>query len=189
MGGHGIGQLGRGADFADALHQFLGDALVQFGIPAKVFQHRPAQGFGLDGVHLRLGHGSEFDVEEIIHLKKLQDASPAFTLHQGFDRAVRQFQQLQDFTDRTHLVDIRFLRRIDTGMLLGGKKHPFVTAHGVGQGVDGFGAAHEKRCHHVGKNHDVTQRQKRELKVFPRRIVFKNSGNRYHNFSLPDDRV
>ena len=99
--------------------------------------------------------------EKFIRRLELYDAGAFGAFDQNLDRAIGQFEQLQDGRQCSDLVNVFDLGIIDLGTLLGNQENPLVIIHGGFQRADGFLPADKQRDNHVRVNHHVTQRQDR----------------------------
>ncbi len=160
--GHRVGHLGGIRDGGDAGDQFLGDAAVQAGVFLEGLDNGAHEGGRFRRRQVVFDDALELDPEKFLFRDEPDDPRTAFALHQGFDGAIGQPQKLEHLADGAHLADVLFARVVDAGFLLGGQKYGLVAVHGLGQGVDGPGPAHEQRRHHERKHHDVPERQQRQ---------------------------
>ena len=81
--------------------------------------------------------------------------------HQHLHGAVGQFQKLQHIGQHAVPVDAVMGGVVDSRIKLARQENLLVVLHHLLEGADGFLPANEKRHDHVGKNHDVAQRQNR----------------------------
>ena len=140
--------------------------LVELDVLVKLLHHGAPQGLnfaGLVGVRRGLhrrhgGHEVRLRIFNRCHQRTL------LTFHQHLHGAVGQLEHLQDGGDTPHIEHVRHRRLILGCGLLGHQHDAAVGLHGHLQSLDALGAAHEKRDHHVGEHHHVTQRQQRQVK-------------------------
>ncbi len=98
-----------------------------------------------------------------VHFAEALHGASLLTFDQHLDRAVWQFEQLQDSGNRTHAI-----KRVFTGIVVGrvslsNQQYLLVARHRCLEGFDGFLAPHEQRDNHVRINHDVAQWQERQF--------------------------
>ena len=93
----------------------------------------------------------------------------AGTLH-AFDQhlhgAVGQLEHLQDAGDAADFEHVVGFGLVLAGRFLGDQHDLTAPFHGQLQRLDGFRASHKQWDHHVGKDHDVAQRQQRQRQRF-----------------------
>ena len=91
------------------------------------------------------------------------DRGALVAFDQHFDRAVGQFEHLQNGGNTTHLEHVG-----DQGLVFGCRflRHQHdaaVSFHGRFERLDALGATYKQRYHHVGKDHNVAQGQHRQI--------------------------
>ena len=159
MRSDGVSQATRIVDTADGRQDLGRDLLVQLDVLVELLGHRAPQGFDL-GLGVDFGRDRQHLGNEMLF--GLGDAVGRGTLQafdQHLDRAVGQFQHLQDAGNAADLEHIVGLGLVLAGGLLG-HQHDLTTCFHRGfQGLDGLGATHEQRNHHMRKHHHVAQRQ------------------------------
>ncbi len=163
MSRDGIGHRGgvrQGGHFGQ---QLLGNILVDLGVLFEAFLDRAHQCRGLDLRINHVGHRRQFRLEKLFGGNETADARARFAFDQGLDGAVRQAQQLEYRADHADPADILFSGIVDIRRPLGGQKNEFVRrCHGAGERRNRFGASYEQRRHHLRKDHNIPQGQKRQ---------------------------
>ena len=81
---------------------------------------------------------------------------------QNLDRAVGQFQQLQNRGKRADFINLVNIRIIIAGILLRREKDVLIRPHDFFEGVDRFVATNKQRHDHMRKYNDVAQRKDRK---------------------------
>ena len=162
MGRNAVGQLGGLADLRQRRQRFRRHLLVQFDIVFELGRHGTHQRFQL-GLVAGIIRERLADRLIIVLARRITgDLDTAAALDQHLDRAVGQFEQLQDRRHHTHGVDCIVRRLVIGGRLLRGQQNLLVGLHHLFQRADGFVASDKERHDHVGKDHNVAQRQKRK---------------------------
>ena len=161
-----VGQTTGIVDAGDRCQDLGRDLFVEFDVLVELLHHRTAQGFGFAaglGQLCRRFHGFDgghkvgFAVHNALHKGTL------LAFDQNFDRAVGQFEHLQDGRDAADIEHVRGIGLIFGGGFLRHQHDAAVARHGRLQRFDALGAAHKQRDHHVGKDHDIAQRQHRQV--------------------------
>ena len=159
MRGYGVGQPTRLVDARQRRQDFRRDFLVQFHVLVELRDQRAAHGFdfGGDFVVRRDRRGVDREVRRRIH--DLVDVCALTALDQHFDRAIGQFEHLQNISERAYRVKV--LRR---GLVLGGRflrdQHDALARFHRGfKRLDGFRAPDEERNDHMREYHHVAQGQ------------------------------
>lgn len=162
---NGVGQAARIVDAGNRGEDFGRDFFVEFDVLVKLLHHRAAQGldFGilvanLGGLHRRQGtnkvRGAIFNAV---------DHGALLAFNQDLDRAIRQFEHLQDGGHAAHLEHIG-----DQGLIFGcgflsDQHDAAVGRHRGFQSFDTFGPPHKQGNDHVRKHHHVAQRQQGQV--------------------------
>src|SRR6185312_5149578 len=95
------------------------------------------------------------NLHESFTLADLQNLAALDTFDEDLDIAVRQLQALHDVDDGADLIDLVWLRLVDTGVMLGGQENLLVSSQRFFQRVHTRFTAHHEGGHHVGKNDHV----------------------------------
>ena len=117
-----------------------------------------------------LGQQCDCGLEMVADINGIDQCAFA-ALDQNLDRAIRQFQQLQDRRKRANLIQISRLRIIQVRLFLRDKQDALADRHRPVERHDRFLAAHEQRDHHVRIDNDVAQRQNRNAGIVELRFV------------------
>ncbi len=89
-------------------------------------------------------------------LDEALDLAALLAFDQHLDGAIRQLEQLQHGSDRTHAVQAIFARIIVRGVFLRQQEDLLVAGHRCLQGLDGLFPTDEQRDDHVRVHHHVT---------------------------------
>ena len=95
--------------------------------------------------------------EEVIILD-LFDQRALFAFNQQLDRAIRQFEHLQNIGDAADFVQIFCRGFVFGGGFLRYQNHLAFFGHGRFERFDAFGAAHKQGNHQMRKNDHIAQR-------------------------------
>ena len=161
MASHKIGQLGRFGGFGHGHQRLFGDVLLDLGIALELFGDRTQQGFGRGHVAGHFGQVFGAGLEKSFVFKVFSDTHTRLPFDQHLDGAVGQFQQLQHIGQHARLVDAVGVRIIDGRIDLARQQDLLVIGHHLFEGAHRFVATHKQRHDHVGKDHDIAQRQHR----------------------------
>jgi hypothetical protein len=156
---HEVGQLGGIGRLGDGGQRVLGDVLLDLGVFLELLGHGPGQRGDGVGVALFLGQFGRGRLEELVVLDELLDDHAGAALDQHLHRAVGQLQKLQHVGQHAVAVDAVMGRVVHGRVELARQQDLLVVLHHLFERADGFLAAHEERHDHVGKHHDVAQRQ------------------------------
>ena len=159
--GDEIGQLGRLLRLGHGGHDLFGDVLADLDVTLELLGDGADQGRHRGGIARRFGQQDRGRLEVIVIGDKAGDLHALAPLDQHLDGAVGQLQQLQHIGQNAGAIDPVLGRLIDRGVLLRGQQDRRVRFHHRLQRADRFFAADEQRNDHVGKDHDVAQRQHR----------------------------
>ena len=91
------------------------------------------------------------------------DRTALLTLNQHFNRAVREFEQLQDSCNGADPIQSVFAWIIVSRILLSQQQNLLVARHRSLKGLDRLLASHEQWDHHVRINHNIAQWQERQF--------------------------
>ena len=162
VGGDGVGQAPRILDAGQRTEDFGGHLLVELHVVLELAQDGAAQG-------LHLGRDGLFGTQvlqlagEVLAIGiDAGNAGAAGALDQDLDRAVGQPEQLQDPGDAADVVHVTGRRVVLGAVALRHQHDALAGLHGGFQRLDGALAPHEQRDDHVGEDHHVAQRQKRQ---------------------------
>jgi hypothetical protein len=145
-------------DDADDLRQNL---LVELDVALELVDDRARHRLGLDLFAEILGEDDGLGLVVVGAVAELLDPGPRGALDQHLHGAVRQLQQLQYARERPHFVDGIGGRIIVGSILLRGKQNIDIRTHDLLQRADRLFATYEQGNNHVGKYHNVAQRQHR----------------------------
>ncbi len=165
MRGDGVGQTTRLVDARQRGQDLRRNLLVQLHVLVELRHDGATQRLGLGRLGRLRADGHRFAMEVRLVVGHGQDVGTLRAFDQHLHGAVRQFQHLQDVGDTTDLVEILVGRLILGGRLLGNQHDALARFHRGFQGLDGFGAPHEQRNHHVREHHHVAQRQQRQANL------------------------
>ena len=169
MGGDGVGQAARVIDAGNGREDLGRDLLVELDVLVELLHHGAAQRLDFAGDHTvdagRIGHLQRRDAgrEVALALLDLLDLGALLAFNQHLHGAVGQLEHLQDGRHAAHFEHVVNLRLVFGSRFLGHEHDAALGLHRGLQGLDALGAPDEERDHHVGKNHDVAQRQQRQL--------------------------
>ena len=116
--------------------------------------------FGGDAAHR---HGADFRLKEFAAGIQLQQFGAAFALHKDLHQILRNPQDLLDLCDHTVGVKVLDGGFLGIHLFLGNEKNAAVGMHGCVDGGNGLLPSHLKMNHVVGKHHQTTQRDGRQV--------------------------
>ena len=151
-----LGGIGR---FADRGQRVFGNVLFDLGVFLEFLGHGTGQGAngrGIAGCFLKRGH---VRLEIGIGRGEARDGYTAAAFDQHLDGAIGQLEQLQHIGQHAHAIDAIGIGIIHRRVDLRAEQDLFVILHHLFEGAHRFLAADEERHDHVGKHHDVAQRQ------------------------------
>ena len=154
-----ISQTGRFGRVSHGLQRLFGDVLFDLGIAFEFIRHRPQHCLGRGFIAGNFGQARHTRLKERGVVDKFGDLNTALAFDQHLHRAIGQFQQLQHIGQNAHAVDAINRRIIDRRVNLAGQQDLLVIGHDLFQGADRFFAAHKQGHNHMGKHHNVAQRQ------------------------------
>ncbi len=159
MPGHQVGQTRGFAGVGDGGKRLFGDVLLDLGIPLELFADRADHGFdrGLVTVGLRQGFSGGFEVRRVVD--KAGDLHPRLAFDKHLDGTIGKLEQLQHVGQHAHAEDAIGVRVVGRRVLLRGQQDLLVVLHHLFQRTDRLFASDEQGHDHVGKDHDVAQRQ------------------------------
>ena len=162
MRGDGIGQFRIIVDLTSRTNDFRRYLLVELYVVFKLRHHGTRQCLDLDRIFVRLRQqiGGCFIIR--IVRGEFGNMRTVLSFNQDLDRAIRQFQQLQDIGDRTDIVDVVCRRIVVAGIHLCCKQDLLVGAHHLFKRAHRPFAPDEERYDHVGKDNNIAQRQHRK---------------------------
>ena len=164
MRGDHVGDLVGLGDLLDGAEDFRCDLLVELDILVELLHSGACQAFGVSTEIAILLENFRIDSKKtVIRVQRLRvdhHALAAFDKH--LHGAVRQFQQLQDRSDRTDGVQAVSVRILGIGFLLGHQDDLLVLGHHGLQRADRLLAADKQRHDHVREYDNIAKRQDRE---------------------------
>ena len=107
------------------------------------------------GLFSRFRHRLAICLKKLLILRKPGDPGALRAFDQNLDGSIRQFQQLQDSSDRPDLEYIVRGRIVVARMLLRNEQNLLIVIHDVFEGANGLLATDEERNDHMGKHDDV----------------------------------
>ena len=161
VAGHKVGQLGRFLRLGDGRQRLLRDVLLDLGVTLELLGDRPQKRLDSVLVTRKLGQRLRLGLEIGLVLDEIGDAHAHLALHQHLHGAVGQFQQLQHIGQHARAIDAIGRRVVHRRVDLGRQQDLAILAHHFLKRPHGFLAPDEQRHDHVGKDHDVAQRQDR----------------------------
>ena len=163
MRGNGIAQPASLVDACQRGQDLGGNLLVELHILIELLDHGATHRLDLviaaDVSRHRRNRGGVVR----LGIDNLGDARALTALNKHLDRAVGQFQHLQNISDAGDFIHVLGGGLIFGCRLLGNQHDAFACLHRGFQRLDGFRAPDEQRNDHVRKNHHVAQRQQRQL--------------------------
>jgi len=157
-----ISQPAARVDARERSQDFRRDFLVELHILVELSQQGATH--RLDFVIFILGLGQRHHFCAVITFVLIEraQARALHALDQHLDRAIGQFQQLQNGSNRANRIDVGEFRIVFRGVGLRSQKDMAAFVSGGFQRLDRFGTPNEERDHHVRKNHHIAQRQHRQ---------------------------
>ncbi len=160
--GDRIGQTPRRIDSRQGGQNLRRNLLVELDVLLEARHHGASQDVHLAAILLTtFGQLLGFRGEAVRH-EQVAQARSSDALHEDFDRAIRQLQELQDRCQRADLVDVLRPRLVDVRLCLGDEQDLAIAGHRLIQRGDRPFAADEQRNHRVRIHDNVAQRQNRE---------------------------
>jgi hypothetical protein len=163
MRGHRVGELRVIVDLRDDAHDLGRHFLVELHIALELVDDRARHGFDLDRV-------GRFDFEDLClglvefgAIRVRADFRALDALDQHLHGPVRQLEQLQHGGKRADLVNGVGRRIVVAGVHLRDQENIGVVPHHLFERANGLLAADEQRHDHVREDHNVAQRQNREM--------------------------
>ena len=159
MRSDGVGKLPVVVDLVDRAHDLRRNLLVELHVALELGHDRARQGFGLNLFDRLVGDRPRFRLEETVAGHEARHLGARRSLDEDLDRAVGQFEQLQNAGERTGREDgVR--RWIVVGrILLGREQDRLVGLHHLFERANGLLAPDEQRDDHVREHDDVAQRK------------------------------
>ncbi len=163
VGGNHVGQTPGFIDARDRGQHLGRNLLVELHVLVKLRQHGAAHRLNLMGLGVEVADQLGATAEMRLFVPHVQNLRALATLHQHLHRAIGQLQHLQDAGDRADSVEV-----VGGGLVLGGGllRHQQDALTGVHRQLERFnrlGSPNKQRDDHVRKDHDVAQRQQRQI--------------------------
>ena len=161
IGRHVLAQVQRTVRGYNVIHHILGDLRTEGEIFLKAIPKAADECLGLgtlvgtDAFHRCAAHHG---LHVLALILQLQQAGAVFALHQNLYKILGHAQHLTDLRHHTVGIQIPQTGFLHIHLLLCHKEYAAVAVHGSLDGSDGFGAAHLKMDHIVGKHHQPAQR-------------------------------
>ena len=157
--GDGVGQAARLVDARQRGQDFRRNFLVELHVLVELGDQRAAHrlDFGGDFV-VRLDRRG-LDGEMRRRIQYLVDMRALAAFDQHFDRAVGQFQHLQDIGHRADRIKVFGRRLVFRRRFLGDEHNAFTGFHRGLERFDGLRAADEQWNDHMREHHHIAQRQ------------------------------
>ncbi len=162
MSDDGIGQPRRVENTGNGGHHFRRYFFTQTDVFFKSVVDSADQGLGRRGFIDIFGEFLNVGIERIVVGDETQDTGTLTPLDQHLDGAVGKLEHLDDLTQGSDLVEILKFRIIDLGIFLSDQKKSFTLLHGALYRLDRLCPTDKKRNHHVRKNDNIAQWQKRK---------------------------
>ncbi|VTQ30320.1 Uncharacterised protein [Pseudomonas aeruginosa] len=154
--GHGIDQPARLVDAVQRGKHLGGDFLAQLDVLLELAQQAASEDLGLALADIGVVDGLDRGTNVPFLLDEALDLAALLAFDQHLDGAIRQLEQLQHGSDRTHAVQAIFARIIVRGVFLRQQEDLLVAGHRCLQGLDGLFPTDEQRDDHVRVHHHVT---------------------------------
>jgi hypothetical protein len=165
VAGNRVGQARRVVDPDGRDHRVVLQIVRQLDVLLEQADHAAHHGLG---VRRRLGlflHDLHGHAEEALVFLPLHRARALDALDEHLDVAVGELERLHDVRDAPHRVDVRRLRIVNRGVVLGRQEDPLVGGERVFERPGGGGPSDYERHHHVWKDNDVPERDDRKSLV------------------------
>ena len=127
--------------------------------------HRPHQRLGLDrprGLRVRRQFGHTHPARTLV-LEEGIDAGLGETLHEHFDPAVAHAQNAHHRGNGANRVQVLGTGLLNAALTLGHEENHPIPGHRIVNGRNGTLTRHVDRKYHVGENHQIPQRDDRQL--------------------------
>ena len=154
--GHGIDQPARLVDAVQRGKHLGGDFLAQLDVLLELAQQAASEDLGLALADIGVVDGLDRGTNVPFLLDEALDLAALLAFDQHLDGAIRQLEQLQHGSDRTHAVQAIFARIVVRGVFLRQQEDLLVAGHRCLQGLDGLFPTDEQRDDHVRVHHHVT---------------------------------
>ncbi len=165
MRAHRVGDLGIVVELVDRADDLGRDLLVELHVVLELGHDRARQRLGFDLVADRVRQLLRMGLVVALVAGVAKDLGAADALDQHLHCAVRELEELEDRGERADIVDGLGCRLVLARVLLGGEQDLLVRTHHLFERADRLLAADEKRHDHMRENHDVAERQDREVPV------------------------